>query len=174
MAEHIYKLTDSQSPPHHEDSEYAAVGCALIDHTGDALRRMTKIIQPTDLFGFNEQTVFASCLAVAESYGCVDAVLVHEYLAESGKLAEIGGSMALAHYMDAVTLTAHAEFYARVVLKNSIRRQVIHQARELIDAAQAACAPLETLRECAHVLAKTLDIQMSALRTKDLEQGGLQ
>ncbi len=174
MTEDIHELTDSQSPPHHEDSEYAAVGCALIDPTGEALRKMTKIIGPTDLFGFNDQTVFASCQVVAESYGCVDAVLVHEYLAESGKLAEIGGPMALAHYMDAVTLTTHAEFYARVVLKNSIRRQVIHQARELIDAAQAACVPLKTLSEFAHFLTESLELRMSVLRSQDREQGGLQ
>ncbi len=174
MTDDIHELTDSQSPPHHEDSEYAAVGCALIDPTGDALRRMTKIIQPKDLFGFNDQTVFASCLAVAKSYGCVDVALVHEYLAESGKLAEIGGPMALAHYMDAVTLTAHAEFYAQVVLKNSIRREVCNQTRGLFAVAWEAHEPLDRLRERAHVLAETLDIRMSALRTIDRERGGQQ
>ena len=164
----------SQCPPHHEDSEYAAVGCALLDPTGEALRKMTKIIVPADLFGTNDQIVFAACLAVAEAHGCVDVVLVHEHLCESGKLSEIDGATTLIHFMEAVNHVAHAEFYARVVLKNSIRRQVINQGRELIAAAQAAREPIVSLRERAHILAETLDTRMSALRSKDREQEGLQ
>lgn len=174
MTDHTYELTDTQSPPHHEDSEYAAVGCALLDPTGEALRRMTKIIGPADLFGFNDQIVFASCLAVAEAHGCVDIALVHDYLAESGKLAEIDGPMGLLRYMEAVNHVAHAEFYARVVLKNSIRRQVANHARELFAEAWEAHKPLDTLCEHAHVLAETLDTRMSALRTQDRNGEGLQ
>jgi len=174
MADHIPELTDYQSPPHHEDSEYAAVGCALIDPTGEALRRMTKIIGPADLFGFNDQIVFASCLTVLDAHGCVDITLVHDYLAESGKLAEIDGPMGLLRYMEAVNHTAHAEFYARVVLKNSIRRQVSNQARELFSVAWEAHEPLDSLRERAHVLAETIDTRMSALRTQERNGEGLQ
>jgi replicative DNA helicase len=135
---------------------------------------MTKIIGPADLFGFNDQIVFASCLAVAEAHGCVDVALVHDYLAESGKLAEIDGPMGLLRYMEAVNHTAHAEHYARVVLKNSIRRQVCNEARELFAVAWEAHEPLDTLRDRVHVLAETLDTRMSALRTKDQERGGLE
>ena len=174
MTDHLHELTDSQSPPHHEDSEYAAVGCALLDPTGEALRRMTKIIGPADLFGFSDQIVFASCLAVAEAHGCVDIALVHEYLAESGKLAEIDRPMGLLRYMEAVNHVVHAEHYARIVLKNSIRRQVIHQGRELFVAAWEAHEPLDSLRERAHVLAETLDTRMSALRSQDQEREGLE
>jgi replicative DNA helicase len=174
MMDHIHDLTDSQSPPHHEDSEYATVGCALLDPTGEALRKMTKIIGPADLFGLNDQIVFASCLAVAEAHGCVDIALVHEYLAESGKLAEIDGPMTLLRYMESVNHVAHAEYYARVVLKNSIRRQVIHCARELFVAAWEAHEPLDSLRQRAHVLAEMLESRMSALRSQDLNGEGLQ
>jgi len=167
-------LIDSQSPPHHEDSEYAAVGCALLDPTGEALRRMTKIIGPADLFGFNDQIVFASCLTVLDAHGCVDITLVHDYLAESGKLAEIDGPMGLLRYMEAVNHVAHAEYYARNVLKNSIRRQVCNHTRELFSVAWEAHEPLDSLRERAHVLAKTIDTRMSALRSKDQERGGLE
>ena len=174
MTDHIHELTDSQSPPHHEDSEFATVGCALLDPTGEALRKMTKIIGPKDLFGFNDQIVFASCLTFLDAHGCVDIALVHDYLAESGKLAEIDGPMGLLRYMEAVNHVAHAEFYAGVVLKNSIRRQVCNDARELFAVAWAAREPLTSLRERAHVLAETLDTRMSALRSKDQDQGGLQ
>ena len=178
MTDHIHELTDSQSPPHHEDSEYAAVGCALLDPTGEALRKMTKIIGPADLFGFNGQIVFASCQAVADAdadaHGCVDIALVHDYLAESGKLAEIDGPMGLLRFMESVNHVAHAEFYARVVLKNSIRRQVANHARELFAVAWEAHEPLDTLCERAHVLTETLDNRMSALRPIDRERGGQQ
>lgn len=174
MTDHIYLLTDTQSPPHHEDSEFAAVGCALLDPTGETLRRMTKIIGPADLFGFNDQLVFASCLAVAEAHGCVDVVLVHEYLNETGKLAEIDGAMGLIRYMEAVNHVAHADHYARVVLKNSIRRQVCDQTRELFAVAREAHESLDALRQRAHALVETLDSRMAALRPQDREQGGLQ
>lgn len=174
MTDHIDGLRDDQSPPHHEDSEYAAVGCALIDPTGEALRRMTKIIGPADLYGFNDQIVFASCLTVLEAHGCVDVTLVHDYLAESGKLAEIDGPMGLLKYMEAVNFVVHAEHYARIVLKNSIRRQVYHAARDLAIAAHEAHDPLDSLRERAHILAETLDSRMSALRTQGQEREGLQ
>ena len=176
MTDHIHELTDSQSPPHHEDSEYAAVGCALLDPTGEALRKMTKIIGPADLFGFNGQIVFASCQAVADAdaHGCVDIALVHDYLAESGKLAEIDGPMGLLRFMESVNHVAHAEFYAGVVRKNSIRRDVCNHARELFAVAWEAHEPLDTLRERAHVLAETLDARMAALRPIDCERGGQQ
>ena len=174
MTDHIHELSDTQSPPHHEDSEYATVGCALLDPTGEALWKITKIIGPADLFGFNDQIVFASCLAVADAHGCVDIALVHDYLAESGKLAEIDGPMGLLRYLEAVNHVAHAESDARVVLKNSIRRQVIHCARELLVAAWEAHEPLDSLRERAHTLAETLESRMSALRSRDHETEGLQ
>lgn len=174
MKDDNHELPVSQSPPHHEDSEFATIGCALIDPTGDALRRMTAIIQPNDLYGFNDQIVFSSCLAVLEAHGCVDVTLVHDYLAESGKLAEIDGPMGLLKYMEAVNHVAHAEFYARVVLKNSIRRQVCNHTRELFSVAWEAHEPLDSLRERAHVLAETLDTRMSALRPIDCERGGQQ
>ena len=174
MTDHISYLDGSQCPPHHEDSEYAAVGCALLDPTGQALRRMTKIIGPADLYGTNDQIVFAACQAVADTCGCVDVALVHEHLCESGKLSEIDGATTLLHFEEAVNHVAHAEFYARVVLKNSIRRQVINHGRELISAAQAACEPLDSLYARVHVLGELLNTRMSALRSQDCEQGGLQ
>ena len=174
VTDHIHELIESQCPPHHEDSELASVGCALLDPTGQALKRMTKIIGPADLFGFNDQIVFASCLAVSEAHGCVDIVLVHDHLAEAGKLAEIDGPMTLLRYMEAVNHVVHAEYYARIVLKNSIRRQVINHGRELIAAAQAACEPLDSLRDRVQVLGEMLDTRMSALRSNDREQEGLQ
>ena len=164
----------SQCPPHHEDSEYASVGCALLDPTGQALRRMTKIIGPADLYGSNDQIVFAACQTVADAYGCVDVALVHEHLCESGKLSHIDGATTLIHFMEAVNHVAHAEFYARVVLKNSIRRQVINQGRELICAAQAACEPLDSLCDRVLVLGELLTTRMSALRSQDRQEGGLQ
>lgn len=123
MTDHIHELTDAQCPPHHEDCELAAVGCAMLDPTGEALRKMTAIISADDLFHLVDRIIFTSCLAVANAHGVVDIALLHDYLLESGQLTEIDGPLTLIHFQEAVNHTAHAEYYARVVLKNSIRLQ---------------------------------------------------
>lgn len=174
MTDHIDGLRDDQSPPHHEDSEYAAVGCALIDPTGEALRRMTTIIGPTDFFDGRAAIVYEACLTVADSLGRVDAVLVHEHLCESGRLSEIGGPMTLEWYRDAVAHTVHAEHYARIVAKNAIRRQVYHAARDLAIAAHEAHESLDTLRDRVRHLAEMVDTRMPLLRPIDRERGGLE
>ncbi len=172
MSQRITIAVESQCPPHHEDCEFAAVGCAMLDPTGEALRKMTAIISPQDLFHVVDRIVFTSCLAVADAYGCVDIALLHDHLEEFGLLAEIDGPLTLLRYQEAVPHTAHAEYYARVVLKNSIRRQVIIQGRDLIDAAQAKRESLKSLRDRVQVLAEMLDSKMLALRPQDCGQEG--
>lgn len=162
----------SQCPPHHEDCESAAVGSAMLDPTGEALRKMTAIITPNDLFRHVDRIVFTACLEVANAYGVVDIALLHDYLVESGQLAEIDGPLTLLKYQEAVPNTAHAEYYARVTLKNSIRRQVIDESRELIDAAQAQRESLTSLRNRVQALGELLDKKMLGLRPQDCDHGG--
>lgn len=135
---------------------------------------MTAIITPDDLFRHVDRIVFTACLEVANTYGVVDIALLHDFLVESGQLAEIDGPLTLIHFQEAVPHSAHAEYYARVVLKNSLRRQVIDQCRELIDAAQAKREPLTSLRNRVQALAEMLDKKMLGLRPQDCdcEHGG--
>lgn len=110
-------------PPHDIQAEEAVIGSILID--GDALSRAAQFVRPTDFYGEKNRRCFDAFNALFNRSEAINQVTVAHELSLHDRLEEIGGTAYLAHLVMVVPTSVHVEYYARIVQRTSIMRQLI-------------------------------------------------
>ena len=110
-------------PPHDIQAEEAVIGSILID--GDALSRAAQFVRPTDFYGEKNRRCFDAFNALFNRSEAINQVTVAHELSLHDRLEEIGGAAYLAHLVMVVPTSVHIEYYARIVQRTSIMRQLI-------------------------------------------------
>lgn len=118
-------------PPHDIDAEESVIGSVLID--GDSLSRVASFLRPQDFYGEKNRWCFEAFLALFERSEAINQITVSHELSlhrsrgdeQENRLEEIGGSAYLSHLVMVVPTSVHIEFYARIVQRTSIMRQLI-------------------------------------------------
>ncbi len=110
-------------PPHDIQAEEAVIGSILID--GDALSRAAQFVRPTDFYGEKNRRCFDAFNALFNRSEAINQVTVAHELSLHDRLEEIGGPAYLAHLVMVVPTSVHIEYYARIVQRTSIMRQLI-------------------------------------------------
>ncbi len=118
-------------PPHDIDAEESVIGSILID--GDSLSRVASFLRPQDFYGEKNRWCFEAFLALFERSEAINQITVSHELSlhrsrgeeQENRLEEIGGSAYLSHLVMVVPTSVHIEFYARIVQRTSIMRQLI-------------------------------------------------
>jgi hypothetical protein len=99
-------------PDHDLDAERAVLASVLLDQT--ALERVP-VLGPEHFYLRAHARLFDACQQVAREGGVLDPNLVISWLRARGKLAEIGGSEAVAKLLLNEPEVGHVEHYARIV-----------------------------------------------------------
>ena len=118
-------------PPHDIAAEESVIGSILID--GDSLSRVASFIRPQDFYGEKNRWCFEAFLALFERSEAINQITVSHELSlhrsrgdeQENRLEEIGGSAYLSHLVMVVPTSVHIEYYARIVQRTSIMRQLI-------------------------------------------------
>ena len=117
-------------PPHDIAAEESVIGSILID--GDSLSRVASFLRPQDFYGEKNRWCFEAFLALFERSEAINQITVSHELSlhrsrgeEENRLEEIGGSAYLSHLVMVVPTSVHIEYYARIVQRTSIMRQLI-------------------------------------------------
>ncbi len=118
-------------PPHDVAAEESVIGSILID--GDSLSRVASFLRPQDFYGEKNRWCFDAFLALFERSEAINQITVSHELSlhrsrsegRENRLEEIGGSAYLAHVVMVVPTSVHIEYYARIVQRTSIMRQLI-------------------------------------------------
>ena len=110
-------------PPHDANAEESVIGSILID--GDSLNRVTSFLRPPDFYGEKNRWCFEAFLALFERGEAINQVTVAHELSLQERLEEFGGSAYLSHLVMVVPTSVHIEYYARIVQRTSIMRQLI-------------------------------------------------
>lgn len=118
-------------PPHDIDAEESVIGSILID--GDSLSRVASFLRPQDFYGEKNRWCFEAFLALFERSEAINQITVSHELSlhrsrggeQENRLEEIGGSAYLSHLVMVVPTSVHIEYYARIVQRTSIMRQLI-------------------------------------------------
>ena len=118
-------------PPQDANAEESVIGSILID--GDSLSRVTSFLRPNDFYGEKNRWCFEAFLALFERGEAINQVTVAHELSlhrsrggeQTNRLEEIGGSAYLSHLVLVVPTSVHIEYYARIVQRTSIMRQLI-------------------------------------------------
>ena len=117
-------------PPHDIAAEESVIGSILID--GDSLSRVASFLRPQDFYGEKNRWCFEAFLALFDRSEAINQITVSHELSlhrsrgeEENRLEEIGGSAYLSHLVMVVPTSVHIEYYARIVQRTSIMRQLI-------------------------------------------------
>lgn len=132
-----------RTPPHDPEAERNLVGSILIDP-----RRVDDLVtlQPSDFHNAALAILFRHVREMAGARQPVDASLLMDRLRLAGDLATIGGAAFIAEVIQGVPVSAHASHYAKIVARDSRRRQIIRAADMAAAAAyDATCNPDDAL-----------------------------
>lgn len=110
-------------PPHDINAEESIVGSVLID--GDSLTNITSFMKSNDFYSEKNRWCYEACLALFERGEAINQVTVAHELSLQDRLEGVGGNAYLNHMVLVVPTSVHIEYYARIVQRTSIMRQLI-------------------------------------------------
>jgi len=120
-----------QSLPHSDDCERGLL-CSMI-LSAEVCSECIAQVPPEAFYIPGNRTVFDALCALAQSGSAFDFHLVKKWLADTGKLAEVGGAEGLSSLWSFVPTSANWEFYAELVKEDYQRRNAILQMQACID-----------------------------------------
>ncbi len=117
-------------PPHNLDAEQAALGALLLDWEvlGDVLR----YLRPERFYSLQHQKIFSAMLALFNEGTRGDLITLVEKLRSIGDLDAAGGQAYVSSLTDTVGTSANIEYYAKLVLDLSIRRELIKTSSKIV------------------------------------------
>jgi replicative DNA helicase len=116
-------------PPQNVEAEQCVLGSILLQ--SGALTKVLEILREHDFYREAHRIIFSAFLTLFERNEPQDLVTVTSLLRDLGKLDQIGGAAYLATLTDIVPVTANITYYANIVRKKSVLRQLIQTATEI-------------------------------------------
>jgi len=112
-------------PPHNIEAEEAVIGSLIVDP--DAIDK-TDFLKPEAFFREKNRWLYGACLSLRERKEAINQITVAQELARQGKLEEVGGIAYLSHLVSVLPTSIHVEYYARIVHRLAVMRQLIDAA----------------------------------------------
>jgi replicative DNA helicase len=113
-------------PPQSIDAEQSVLGALLIDR--DAVVEVAEILRPEDFYRNQHASIYAAILELYERREPVDIVTVSEVLERQENLEHAGGSAYLTSLINLTPTAVNAVYYARIVERKAILRNLIGAA----------------------------------------------
>ncbi len=156
-------------PPHNLEAEQATLGALLLD--AEAVGTVIRYLRPDSFYSLQNQKIFQAILSLFNKGQRSDLITITEELRQSGILEAAGGPSYIASLTDTVPTSANVEYYAKVVLENSMRRSLLGISYKIIseahDQATESRAVLENAQK--HIFELTDANQTATFKTpKDI------
>ncbi len=128
--------------PQDVEAERGLLGALLLDPGRVLDLCSAKGVLPEAFVEPGHRTLYAAILRLASKGQPVDGITVANYLQGMGELEQVGGMRALTGLMERTPTSAHAGFYATLVMEQFLRRCILGAVREVeesvYDASQSA------------------------------------
>lgn len=111
------------SMPHSMEMERAVLGCVMADNT--AFEDIDIDLRPEDFYSKGNGIIFAAAKVFMEKGQPFDAIIIAEYLEQTGEIEKVGGLDTMFALLEANVGNVQIASYARTVKELSIRRQGI-------------------------------------------------
>lgn len=118
-------------PPNAVEVEMAVLGAMMLDQEASA--RAYEVLDETCFFKDAHQKVFLATQKLYQRNEPIDLVTVAEALNAENQLEDAGGAAYLAELVGMVASPANVEHHARIVLRKSLLRKLIHSCTRAID-----------------------------------------
>ncbi len=117
-------------PPHNLDAEQAALGALLLDW--DVLGDVLSYLRPERFYSLQNQKIFSAMLELYNDGIRGDMLTLIEKLRSKAELDAAGGHAYVSSLTNTVGTSANIEYYAKLVLDLSIRRELIKTSAKIV------------------------------------------
>lgn len=125
----ISSLLQTRVPPQNIEAEISLLGSVLLESS--IMDRVADIITPEDFYKREHQAIFEGMLALFSKQKPIDILSVANLLKEQGRLDDVGGNAYLASLANSVPTASSAPYYAEIVRKKRILRELISVSHEI-------------------------------------------
>ncbi len=112
--------------PHDIEAEEAVIGALLID--GEAIHEIASVLSPNDFYRERNRWCYEAALALSQRPEAVDMATLGHEMARLNRLEEAGGYEYLSQLSATVPTSVNVEYYAQIVQRTSVMRQLINAA----------------------------------------------
>jgi replicative DNA helicase len=116
-------------PPHDIDAEEASIGSLLID--GAAILKISDLVQPADFYSERNHWIYQACQELSRRNEAINQITVAQELARREKLELCGGAAYLSHLIANCPTSLDIEYYAQIVFRLSVMRQLIFASDQI-------------------------------------------
>ncbi len=116
-------------PPQAVDLEEAVLGALMLEK--DALTSVIDILKPESFYKDAHQEIYRCIVILFNNSEPVDMLTVSNQLRQEAKLEMVGGAYYLTELTSRVNSAANVEFHARIVVEQSIKRELIRISSEI-------------------------------------------
>lgn len=155
-------------PPHNLEAEQATLGALLLDW--DAVGTVIRFLRSDRFYSLQNQKIFSAIIRLYNNGNTGDLLTLIEELRNEGELEAAGGVAYISELTDKVPTSANVEYYAQVVLENSIRRDLIKISHNIIAKAHDETAESVDILEESQKLIFDLSDSRSTTTFKSLQE----
>lgn len=116
-------------PPHNLDAEKATLGALLLDWT--SINEVVQYLRKDNFYSQQNQLIYESLLNLFSKGTRGDLLTLIDDLTKSGNLEKAGGTAYITSLTDSVPTSANVDYYAKIVLDQSTRRNLIKISSEI-------------------------------------------
>jgi replicative DNA helicase len=153
-------------PPQNLEAEQGVLGSVLLDN--DALHEVVPLLKVEDFYRDSHQLIFRAVRDLYDLGRAVDAITLGEELTRRGEYEKVGGDDAIASILASVPHAANAVYYAQIVRKKAITRELIEAANQIIRESYSNAHTADDLVEMAERLVFTIAEDQVAGETVEL------
>jgi replicative DNA helicase len=129
MADDGVRAPAERVPPHNMEAEQSLLGSMFL--SVDAVENALPVVEAEDFYRPAHQKIYGAVKHLHLRGEAVDQITVAARLESSGELDAAGGKPYLLDIASAVPTAANAEYYARIVKRTSMLRQLIDAATRI-------------------------------------------
>lgn len=116
-------------PPHNLEAERATLGAMLLNWK--SVSDVVTYLRADNFYDHRNHIIYDSMMSLFAGGIAGDILTITEDLTKKGKLEEAGGSSYIAELTNVVPTSANVDYYAKIVLDNSTRRNLINISSEI-------------------------------------------
>ena len=120
----------SQQIPHDSEAEKAVLGAVFLDP--EAIIDASDVLQPDDFYEHANRIVFQAMLNISDREEVIDPVTLQDELKKNNQVDDIGGIAYVTELSMATPTAAHVTYYAKMVKRKAILRNLISTSQRII------------------------------------------
>ena len=137
-------------PPHNIEAEQAVLGALLLDWS--SVSDVVTYLRSENFYSQQNQLIYESLMHLFSAGIKGDLLTLVDDLTKNGKLEAAGGVAYISSLTDIVPTSANVDYYAKIVLDQSTRRN-LKESRSILEDAEQKIFKLTDINQSAQVLA---------------------